>query len=157
MSHLPHPSIPRSPPPRSLYKLNSWSPDSNRDEAWLRRKVCRNRRSKSLTDEDLDELKACIELGFTFDSSEIDQRLSDTIPAYGLYYAINKNYNSTVAKQQQQQPSSSAQPECDTPSPVGSPHTILGPTPAGDNPQVMKTRLRQWAQLVACSVRQSPN
>lgn len=25
----------------------------------------------------------------------------------------------------------------------------------GDNPQTVKTRLRQWAQVVACSVRQS--
>ncbi|KAJ0771168.1 hypothetical protein HanPI659440_Chr07g0265921 [Helianthus annuus] len=25
----------------------------------------------------------------------------------------------------------------------------------GDNPQTMKTRLKQWAQVVACSVRQS--
>nr|DAD21544.1 TPA_asm: hypothetical protein HUJ06_023007 [Nelumbo nucifera] len=25
----------------------------------------------------------------------------------------------------------------------------------GDNPQLVKTRLRQWAQVVACSVRQS--
>lgn len=25
----------------------------------------------------------------------------------------------------------------------------------GDNPDIVKTRLRQWAQVVACSVRQS--
>ena len=25
----------------------------------------------------------------------------------------------------------------------------------GDNPQTVKTRLRQWAQVVACAVRQS--
>ncbi|KAJ6678422.1 INSERTASE putative (DUF1685)-RELATED [Salix viminalis] len=35
-----------------------------------------------------------------------------------------------------------------------SPHTIFGP---GENPQTVKTRLRQWAQVVACSVRQSPS
>ncbi|PHU11728.1 hypothetical protein BC332_18658 [Capsicum chinense] len=33
---------------------------------------------RSVTDEDLDERKACIELGFGFDSPEMDQRLSDT-------------------------------------------------------------------------------
>ncbi|KAI8027372.1 hypothetical protein LOK49_LG02G01385 [Camellia lanceoleosa] len=47
---------------------------------------------------------------------------------------------------------SSTASECDSPSSVGSPHTIFGP---GDNPQTVKTRLRQWAQVVACSVRQS--
>ncbi|CAA3018022.1 uncharacterized protein LOC111396937 isoform X1 [Olea europaea var. sylvestris] len=147
---------PSSPPPphvaSSLCKQNSWSPDSYRDEAWLRRKDRRNRRSKSVTDEDLDELKACIELGFGFDSPEMDKRLSDTFPAYGLYYSVNKHYNDTISKPPP--PLSYATSECDTSSPLGSPHTIFG---AGDNPQTVKTRLRQWAQVVACSVRQSPS
>uniref|UniRef100_A0A5B7B4A4 Membrane insertase YidC n=1 Tax=Davidia involucrata TaxID=16924 RepID=A0A5B7B4A4_DAVIN len=132
-----------SPAPAPLYKQKSWSPDTCRDEAWLKRKGNhdrRKRRSKSVTDEDLDELKACIELGFGFDSPEMDQRLSDTLPALGLYYAVNKQYYDSVSK-----PSSSS-------SPLGSPHTIFGP---GDNPQMVKTRLKQWAQVVACSVRQS--
>ncbi|XAR73985.1 hypothetical protein NMG60_11008130 [Bertholletia excelsa] len=142
--------------PPALFKQNSWSPDAYREEAWLRRKGNhgrRKRRSKSVTDEDLDELKACIELGFGFDSPDIDQRLSDTLPALGLYYAVNKQYNDTVSKS-----SSSASlvsctaSECDSPRSVGSPHTIFGP---GDNPQTVKTRLRQWAQVVACSVLQS--
>ncbi|XP_007047252.2 PREDICTED: uncharacterized protein LOC18611124 [Theobroma cacao] len=134
-----------------LYKQRSWSPDIFRDEAWLRRKGnSKNRRSKSVTDEDLDELKACIELGFGFDSPEVDQRLSDTLPALGLYYAVTKNYIDTVSKSTS---SPSAASDCDSiPSPIGSPHTIFGP---GDNPQTVKTRLRQWAQVVACSVRQS--
>ncbi|KAK6128976.1 hypothetical protein DH2020_037283 [Rehmannia glutinosa] len=134
-----------------LYKQNSWSPDSHRDEAWLRQKGRRNRRSRSVTDEDLDELKACIELGFGFDSPEMDQRLSDTFPAYGLYYAVNKQYNDAVSKPSSS-PLSSVQSESDAVSPIGSPHTIVGP---GDNPQTVKTRLRRWAQVVACSVRQS--
>ncbi|XP_011069489.1 uncharacterized protein LOC105155313, partial [Sesamum indicum] len=113
-------------------------------------------RSRSVTDEDLDELKACIELGFGFDSAEMDQRLSDTFPAYGLYYAVNKQYNDAASKTPPppSSPLSPSQSECDTPSPLGSPHTIFDP---GDNPQTMKTRLRQWAQVVACAVRQSPS
>ncbi|KAL4388811.1 hypothetical protein GQ457_09G010550 [Hibiscus cannabinus] len=80
-------------------------------------------------EQDLDELKACIELGFGFDS-----------PALGLYYAVNKTIISHSSV-------------CESiPSPIGSPHSIVGP---GDNPQTVKTRLRQWAQVVACSVRQS--
>ena len=78
-----------------------------------------------MTDEDLDELKACIELGFGFDSPEVDQRLSDTLPALGLYYAVSKNYNETVSKSAS---SPSAASDCDSiPSPLGSPHAIFGP------------------------------
>ncbi|XP_030975353.1 uncharacterized protein LOC115995073 isoform X1 [Quercus lobata] len=147
-----------------LYKQHSWSPDAYRDEAWLRRKgnhKSKNRnRSKSVTDEDVDELKGCIELGFGFeliDSPDhvVDQRLSDTLPALGLYYAVNKHYNDTVSNSKSTlTPSSSTASDSDTPSsPLGSPHhTLLGP---GDNPQTVKTRLRRWAQVVACSVRQS--
>ncbi|OAY35422.1 uncharacterized protein LOC110627781 [Manihot esculenta] len=139
--------------PSPLYKQHSWSPDIYRDEAWLRRKgKSKNRRSKSVTDEDLDELKACIELGFGFDSPEVDQRLSDTLPALGLYYAVNKHYCDTISKSVTATTSSSSTAsDCDSPSPLGSPHTIYAP---GDNPQTVKTRLRQWAQVVACSVRQ---
>lgn len=136
---LPPPSEPLETPvlalPRlisPLYKQHSWSPDAYREEAWIRRKGnSKNRRSKSVTEEDLDELKACIELGFGFDGSsspEVDQRLSDTLPALGLYFAVNKQYNDTVSKSTTPTPSSSTASECDsTPSPLGSPHTLFGP------------------------------
>ncbi|XP_060192490.1 uncharacterized protein LOC132621997 [Lycium barbarum] len=133
-----------------LYKQKTWSPDTFRDEAWQQRKGTHGsrmkKRSKSVTDEDLDELKACIELGFGFDSPEMDQRLSDTFPAYGLFYAVNKQYADTLSKTNSL---SSVISGCESP---GSPHTIVDP---GDNPQTVKTRLRQWAQVVACAVRQS--
>ncbi|WCJ31129.1 hypothetical protein M5689_012641 [Euphorbia peplus] len=166
-SPLPPPPPPEYVPPfvnrknpmkqSPLYKQHSWSPDILRDEAWLRRKGnCKNRRSKSVTDEDLDELKACIELGFGFDSPEsMNKRLSDTLPALGLYHAVNKHYYDSVGKSVNVTTSSpSTASECDSPTPLGSPHTIFGP---GDNPQTVKTRLRQWAQVVACSVRQFSN
>ncbi|KAJ6378573.1 hypothetical protein OIU78_028750 [Salix suchowensis] len=140
-----------------LYKQHSWSPDIYRDEAWLKRKGnYKKSKSKSVTDEDLDELKGCIELGFGFDSPEVDPRLSDTFPALELYYAVNKNYFDHSASKPvvTATPSSSTASDCDSPSPLGSPHTIFGP---GENPQTVKTRLRQWAQVVACSVRQSPS
>ncbi|GMH14786.1 hypothetical protein Nepgr_016627 [Nepenthes gracilis] len=111
----------RPPPPREppapLLKQRSWSPDAYREEAWLRRKGRGNRRSKSLTDEDLEELKACIELGFGFDSPDLDERLSDTLPALGFYYAVNKHYYDTVSKSS----------ESDLSSPMGSPHTMFSP------------------------------
>ncbi|KAF9600257.1 hypothetical protein IFM89_005843 [Coptis chinensis] len=46
-----------------LYKQHSLSSDMYRDEAWLRRRQnSKNRRSKSVTDDDLDELKTYLEV-----------------------------------------------------------------------------------------------
>ncbi|KAK9135997.1 hypothetical protein Syun_015327 [Stephania yunnanensis] len=151
-----------APPP--LFKQKSWSPDTFRDEAWLRRQdIHRNgRRSRSVTEEDLDELKGCIELGFGFDSPELDRKLSDTLPALGLFYAVNKSYSDSLTKSppptlfssSSSSSSSCCSLSCDgsSSSPIGSPHRILS---LGDDPKVVKARLRQWAQVVACSVRQS--
>ncbi|KAL4582292.1 hypothetical protein LXL04_006838 [Taraxacum kok-saghyz] len=163
---------PFSMPPLSspLYKQKSWSPDLHRDEEWMRRKGKhlhrRRRKSKSVTDEDIDELKACIELGFGFDNSspESDDRLSTTLPALGFYYAVNKQYHDTISKSSSMYSSSSLSSssssisytsplsEPDLSSPSSSAHAIII---RGDNPQTVKTRLRQWAQVVACSVRLS--
>ncbi|KAI3665711.1 hypothetical protein L6452_44341 [Arctium lappa] len=152
----------RPPPPSPLYKHKSWSPDILRDEEWLKRKDIhdhrrRRRRNKSVTDEDIDELKACIELGFGFDES--NDRLSSTLPALGLYYTVNKQYHDTISKSSSMSSSSSVSSysssisESDLFSPSESPHAAV--FSRGDDPQTMKTRLRQWAQVVACSLRQS--
>ncbi|KAK9287252.1 hypothetical protein L1049_015918 [Liquidambar formosana] len=141
------------PPPRPppLYKQRSWSPDMQRDEAWLRRKGSygaggsRLRRSKSVSDEDLDELKACIELGFGFDSPDVDPKLSATFPALDFYHAVNKQYSKSLSR-------SSSTPSMASDSDLGSTDTIFD---SGEDPATVKTRLRQWAQVVACSVRQS--
>ncbi|KAK7406555.1 hypothetical protein VNO78_08182 [Psophocarpus tetragonolobus] len=156
-SQAPPPFLLHRPPllqsASPLLKQRSWSPDAFRDEAWLRRKGnWKNRRTKSVTDEDVVELKACIELGFGFDSSpevQLDRRLSDTLPALGLYYTVNKHYNHSLLPKTT--PSSSDSDS--TPSPLRSPHSAIFTT--GDNPQTVKTRLRQWAQVVACAVRQN--
>ncbi|KAK6121553.1 hypothetical protein DH2020_044706 [Rehmannia glutinosa] len=140
----------REAPP--LYKQNSWSPDILRDEAWTnRRKNHRLRRGRSVTDDDLDELRACFELGFDFDSPDLDPKLSSTFPALEFYRAVNRHYCSTLSRS-----SSATFSDSDTASfSVGSPGSIIDP---GDDPTIVKTRLKQWAQVVACSVRQSsPN
>ncbi|XP_074295374.1 uncharacterized protein LOC141623189 [Silene latifolia] len=144
----------------TLLKHKSWSPDTLREEVWRRRKL--RRHSRSLTDEDFDELKACIELGFGFDSPDLesDHRLSDTLPALGFYVAVNKSYNNTVSRMSSSSSldttsSSASSSQTDLlslGSPVGSPLTIFTP---GDDPKAVKTRLRQWAQAVACAVKQS--
>ncbi|PPD78670.1 hypothetical protein GOBAR_DD24401 [Gossypium barbadense] len=112
------------PPSVPLYKHPSWPPDIFRDEAWLRRKRnIKKRRSKSVTDEDLDELKACTELGF---APEVDPLLSHTLPALGRYYAINKSYNDAISKPSTSSPSVVS--DCDSiPSPIGSPHAVVDP------------------------------
>nr|XP_023879224.1 uncharacterized protein LOC111991658 [Quercus suber]POE77091.1 hypothetical protein CFP56_72826 [Quercus suber] len=145
MSSRPH------APPRPLHKQHSWSPDIHRDEAWLRRKGSNKnssglRRNKSVSDDDLEELKACIELGFGFDSPEVDPKLSDTIPALEFYYAVNKQYSISLSRSS----SSSSLMASDTE--IESPNTIID---QGEDAELVKTRLRQWAQVVACAVRQS--
>ena len=104
-------------PAAPLFKQKSWSPDSDREEAWERRKgLYRSRReesaadggahrlSRSVTDEDLEELRGCIDLGFGFgfdspgssttaSSSDDLDRLSDTLPALDLYYAVQRSYS----------------------------------------------------------------
>ncbi|KAK7840168.1 uncharacterized protein LOC136071012 [Quercus suber] len=145
MSSRPH------APPRPLHKQHSWSPDIHRDEAWLRRKGSNKnssglRRNKSVSDDDLEELKACIELGFGFDSPEVDPKLSDTIPALEFYYAVNKQYSNSLSRSS----SSSSLMASDTE--IETPNTIID---QGEDAELVKTRLRQWAQVVACAVRQS--
>eukprot|EP01018_Ginkgo_biloba_P029997 Gb_33536 [translate_table: standard] len=136
-----------------LMKQQSWSSELSRDEAWMRRKdAAKARKSKSLTDEDLEELRGCIDLGFGF-SYEEDHKLCNTLPALDLYYAVNRQYIDCKSK------SSPSTPECSfdrSSSCDGSPRSQLSETwrisSPGDNPQHVKTRLRHWAQVVACSV-----
>lgn len=91
-----------APPP--LFKQRSWSPDMLRDQAWSRRKgqLHKLRRSgrlsRSVTDDDLDELKACFELGFRFDSPVIDPKLSDAFPALEFYHTVNKQYSQSLSR-----------------------------------------------------------
>ncbi|KAK6135707.1 hypothetical protein DH2020_030546 [Rehmannia glutinosa] len=134
--------------PRPLYKQNSWSPDILRDEAWRnRRRNHRLRRGHSVTEGDLDELRGCLDLGFQFDSPDLDPKLSSTFPALELYHAVNRRYSNTLSRS-----SSASLIDCDlATSSVGSPKSIIDPD---EDPEMVKTRLKQWAQVVACSVRQ---
>lgn len=72
--------------------------ETPRDVAWERRRrqILHQERRKSdaecLTDDDLNELKGCIELGFGFKEEE-GQRLCNTLPALDLYFAVNRQYS----------------------------------------------------------------
>ena len=144
--------------------------ETPRDRAWERRRrqiLLQERRRNgihdhdhdqdqlALTDEDLHELKGCIELGFGF-NEEKGQQLCNTLPALDLYFAVNRQVLSPVSTPQSGRASTSSLGTRS--SSFGSPRSesdawkICSP---GDNPQQVKTKLRHWAQAVACSVMQS--
>ncbi|CAM6005823.1 unnamed protein product [Sphagnum balticum] len=118
-------------------------------------------RTRSLTDEDMDELRGCIDLGFGFSNDEEDPELCNTLPALELCYAITRQYNDVTGRSSSSpistSGSSSSLDRCSSGSslqsfPLESSWRISSP---GDHPSQVKTRLRHWAQAVACTVRQS--
>ncbi|KAK3022550.1 hypothetical protein RJ639_047488 [Escallonia herrerae] len=148
----------KAPPPRLLNKQRSLSSDIERDEAWSRRRSSQRRlrrgHSVCVTDDDVEELKACFELGFGFDSNDVlDSKLTSAFPALGFYCAVNREYNNIMSRSSSSS-SPMESPKCDSPSSVstGSPGSIFEP---GDDPKVVKTKIKKWAQVVACSVQQS--
>ncbi|KAG8072524.1 hypothetical protein GUJ93_ZPchr0006g44760 [Zizania palustris] len=157
---------PGAAPATGLQKQNSWSPDIERDVAWERRRGMMHkqstlRRARSVTDDDLDELRGCIDLGFGFETGcpvcgAGRSRLVETLPALDLYYAVHGGGGARGAAEV----STGASPctctcgasssEASEESPLGSPMSILSP---GDTPETVKMRLKQWAQVVALSLR----
>ncbi|XP_064985154.1 uncharacterized protein LOC135583820 [Musa acuminata AAA Group] len=97
-------------------------------------------RTRSLTDDDLEELKGCLDLGFGFSYEEIPE-LCGTLPALELCYSMSRSLEAAG------EPSVAAEP-CATP-PVAN-WKISSP---GDHPEEVKARLKYWAQAVACTVR----
>ncbi|XBH83478.1 uncharacterized protein LOC119295137 [Triticum dicoccoides] len=108
-------------------------------------------RARSLTDDDLEELKGCVDLGFGFSYNEIPE-LCGTLPALELCYSMSQRFLD------EHQPPSKAEelaPE---------PPAVVPPSPAqpipnwkiscpGDSPDEVKARLKYWAQAVACTVK----
>ncbi|KAK8930934.1 hypothetical protein KSP39_PZI016542 [Platanthera zijinensis] len=135
-------------------------------------------RVRSLTDEDLEELRGSIELGFGFNEEDGGQQLCRTLPALNLYFAVKRQLSDPKLRQTPSPEStptgtatamSSASTLYGTPSPrspdeppqqeqqgnsVGGSDDTWKIFKPGDSPQHVKTRLRHWAQIVACSVRQ---
>lgn len=95
-------------------------------------------RSKSLTDDDLEELKGCVDLGFGFSYDEIPE-LRNTLPALELCYSMSHKFSSAAD-------SSSDPPPADS---IAN-WKISSP---GDHPEDVKARLKFWAQAVACTVK----
>ncbi|CAH8356114.1 unnamed protein product [Eruca vesicaria subsp. sativa] len=101
------------------------------------------KRTKSLTDDDLEELKGCVDLGFGFNYEEIPE-LCNTLPALELCYSMSHKF----MDQDHHHHTSSSSPE-KIESPIAS-WKISSP---GDSPDDVKARLKFWAQAVACTVR----
>lgn len=150
--------------------------ETPRDAAWERRRkqMLRQDRRRSncdgdqveaelLTDEDLSELRGCIELGFGFVEEEGSHALCETLPALDLYFAVNRQLSLSPASTPtgRASTSSSSSSSLGRSSPPTTPKAADSSEPTwkictpGEDPQQVKTKLRHWAQAVACSVMQS--
>ncbi|KAE8712162.1 Ankyrin repeat family protein [Hibiscus syriacus] len=151
--------MPLVPPPlmknrRYLSKQLSLC-ETSRDMAWERRR--RHRGKIGLTDDDLHELRGCIELGFGF-NEEDGLKLCHTLPALDFYFAVNRRLTPSPVSTPQSGRSSytfslgSRSSSFDSPVSELADWKICSP---GENPQQVKTKLRHWALAVACSLMQS--
>ncbi|KAL6851476.1 hypothetical protein ACP4OV_020409 [Aristida adscensionis] len=149
--------------------------ETSREVKWERRRrqihrrrssTCLRNEADKMTDGDLDELRGSMDLGFGFDERKGGHDLCDTLPALDLYFRVNRQLSEpkmrwSTSSAPSLTATSSSPNLCRTPS-AGSPRAaqsnlvepwkICAP---GENPQLVKTRLRHWAQVVACSVKHS--
>lgn len=104
-------------------------------------------RSKSLSDEDLEELKGCLDLGFGFSYDEIPE-LCNTLPALELCYSMSQKFMDNS-------PPSPSPSQSQSPSPQSLSTSIANwkISSPGDHPEDVKARLKFWAQAVACTVK----
>ncbi|XP_020248497.1 uncharacterized protein LOC109825975 [Asparagus officinalis] len=110
------------------------------------------RRTKSLSEEDLEELKGCLDLGFGFSYDEIPE-LCSTLPALELCYSMSQRF---LDEQQQQRVNESGSCDQDSVSSMGSSSSPVANwkiSSPGDHPDEVKARLKYWAQAVACTVK----
>uniref|UniRef100_A0A7N0ZU06 Uncharacterized protein n=1 Tax=Kalanchoe fedtschenkoi TaxID=63787 RepID=A0A7N0ZU06_KALFE len=142
-----------------LRKAQSWGQEPDGwGEAWEQKRKSMLRRSSSspnmsqvsITDHDVDELKACLDLGFGFDSSKPNPRLLETLPALHLYYEVVRKRDSCLSRSSSGSITFNA--DSSNPNSDSDQHFthLLNP---GDDPETKKMKLKQWAQVVACTLR----
>ncbi|GMP78623.1 hypothetical protein CsSME_00034489 [Camellia sinensis var. sinensis] len=107
-------------------------------------------RTKSLTDEDLEELKGCLDLGFGFSYDEIPE-LCNTLPALELCYSMSQRFLDDQQKSPDSPSSAAAAAVAETCSPASGPIANWKISSPGDHPEEVKARLKYWAQAVACT------
>ncbi|KAK8506861.1 hypothetical protein V6N13_052225 [Hibiscus sabdariffa] len=152
LRRMPLVPLPLTKTTRSLSKQLSMC-KTCRDISWERRR--RQQRGKNgLTDEDLHELRGCIDLGFRFNEQDC-HKLCNTLPALDLYFAVNRQLPvSTGHSRRSSSISSLGGSSSSSASPVSEPADWKICSP-GENPEQVKAKLRHWAQAVACSLIQS--
>ncbi|AEC08560.1 unnamed protein product [Arabidopsis thaliana] len=106
-------------------------------------------RAKSLTDDDLEELKGCLDLGFGFSYDEIPE-LCNTLPALELCYSMSQKF---LDDKQQNHHKSQEEDDSSPPPTTTAPIANWKISSPGDDPDDVKARLKYWAQTVACTVR----
>lgn len=147
--------------------------ETQRDLAWKkkRRQMLKQERkleisianpNEHLSDEDVDELKGCIELGFGFNEEKGGQDLANTLPALDFYFAVNRLGSPISSPRGASSPrsklsgfGSSSSKSLDEGRSSISSEESWKICSQGEDPQHVKTKLRHWAQVVACSVKQS--
>lgn len=107
-------------------------------------------RARSLTDDDFDELRGFMDLGFRF-SEDCIPHLCDTLPALEVYCAIKQTLQDSPCHGNLHGVPEISSPVSSLPSPTSS-WKVASP---GDQPQDVKARLKLWAHAVACDLRQS--
>ena len=147
--------------------------ETNRDLAWekKRRQMLKQERKREssianpnehVSDEDVEELKGCIELGFGFKEEKGGQDLANTLPALDFYFAVNRLGSPVSSPRGESSPrsklsgfGSSSSKSLDEGISSISSEDSWKICSQGEDPQHVKTKLRHWAQVVACSVKQS--
>ncbi|XP_071700020.1 uncharacterized protein [Rutidosis leptorrhynchoides] len=130
----------------SFKRSDSWS-KKKKNQVFLEGYVDEDElvRAKSLTDEDLDELKGCFDLGFGFCYDEIPE-LCNTLPALELCYSMSQKF----LDEQQKSPETETETVSETASPAPPPPAPIANwkiSSPGDHPEAVKARLKYWAQL----------
>ncbi|CAN6371819.1 unnamed protein product [Urochloa humidicola] len=109
-------------------------------------------RARSLTDDDLEELKGCVDLGFGFSYDEIPE-LCGTLPALELCYSMSRRFLDEHQQMGKHEAAAPATPALAPASPAQPGATNWKISSPGDSPDEVKARLKYWAQAVACTVR----
>ncbi|CAN0923105.1 hypothetical protein LINGRAHAP2_LOCUS33404 [Linum grandiflorum] len=111
------------------------------------------KRGKSLNDDDLDELKGCLDLGFGGFSYDEIPELCNTLPALELCYSMSQKYLDDTSQKTPSNAAGSSDSSDLAPSDHASPIANWKISSPGDHPEDVKARLKYWAQAVACTVK----
>eukprot|EP00850_Spirogloea_muscicola_P022406 SM000292S11261 [mRNA] locus=s292:13236:14503:- [translate_table: standard] len=110
----------------------------------------------AVTDADFEELRGFIDLGFTFsdDGSDCPQ-LCGTLPALQLCRAVSQHLKAEHGGRADSPVSTLISPNFHSPTKNGPRPRHLSIHHRGEPEDLLKVRLRHWAQAVACTIRQA--